>query len=159
MTAKRNNKESKKLKRVLYFDDEPFVAKSLTVNLELFGWDVKLVSEIEDLFKELETNKYDILMLDIMLPVPEATERFTEKEISQMEDGVNTGVVIVKKIWGFDEYKQLPIMFLSAKKDPRSDDSKLLNNRCDYLRKPELAKTVNAKLEELIKNNNTTIKE
>lgn len=147
---KKNNNEINKQKRVLYLEDEPFIAKSLAVNLELFGWDVKLVSDIDAFFNELESSHFDNLILDIMIPVPNSNGCFTEREISQMDDGMNTGVVLAKKVWSKDEYRDLPILFLSAKKDPRGEDPTLSSPKCGYLRKPELAKTVNDKLNELL---------
>lgn len=150
MSNKTNN-EIKRQKKVLYLEDEPFVVKKLVLSLELLGWNVTLVTEIEDLFNALETNRYDIIMLDIMIPVPKKMNRFTEQEINQMDNGMSTGIVLAKKIFSMEEYQQLPILFHSAKKNPLGDNPNLPTDKCGYLRKPELATLVADKLDELIK--------
>lgn len=149
----KNQKEQKK--KVLFFDDELFITKALAKSLELFGWEVKLVSEIDDLFRELRTRQFDILILDQMAPIPNQENRyinFTLKEIDEMKQaqGTNVGVIIAKKIW--NELKMnIPILFLSAKKSPIPDDSDLNDIiKCDYLRKPQFAKAVDEKLRELL---------
>lgn len=145
--------------KLLFFDDELFITKALAKSLELFDWEVKLVSEIDDLFRELRTRQFDILILDQMAPIPNQENRyinFTLKEIDEMKQaqGTNVGVIIAKKIW--NELKMnIPILFLSAKKSPIPDDSDLNDIiKCDYLRKPQFAKAVDEKLRELLDKSN-----
>lgn len=141
-------------KKVLFFDDEPFISKYLVDTLELFDWDVTLVTEIDELFKELNISKFDIIILDIMAPIPESASefvQFTKKEINEMDDGINTGVVAAKKVWEIPTYKDTPILFLSARRDPRHGDQKLQTDKCDYLRKPELVRTIDEKLRTMLK--------
>ena len=138
--------------KVLFFDDEPFISKALADSLTFFEWDVTFVHDINCLFEELKNNSFDILILDIMAPVPEAKNEyvnFTNAEIKEMEGGMNTGIVLARKIWEFK--KNIPILFLSAKMRPNSikqfNDS---GKTCDCLRKPEFAQTISDRLEELI---------
>ena len=148
----KNKKEQKK--KVLFFDDEPFITAALTHSLELFGWKVTLVSEIDDLFKELKTRQFDILILDLMAPIPNQENKyinFTLDEIDAMKDaqGTNVGVILAKKIWNKMK-KSIPILFLSAKKNPIPEDLELKRITCDYLRKPQFARAVDEKLKELL---------
>ena len=149
-----NNKKEQK-KKVLFFDDEPFITAALTHSLELFGWKVTLVSEIDSLFKELKTRQFNILILDLMAPIPNQENKyinFTLDEIDAMKDaqGTNVGVIIAKKIWN-EMKKSMPILFLSAKKNPISEeDLELKKIKCDYLRKPQFATAVDEKLKELL---------
>ena len=139
--------------RVLYFDDEPFISCAIVKNLEQLGWDTSLVSEIDELFKELNNNHYDALIMDIMAPTPSANNlyvTFTRKEIEDMNNGLNTGVVLTKKILTMPKYKGIPILFLSARKNPLPENPELNNCNCDYLRKPQLSRTVDMKLKELL---------
>lgn len=141
-------------KKVLFFDDEPFISDILAQSLRLFDWNVTLVTEIDKLFIELNISKFDVIILDIMAPIPESDSKyfkFTKQEINEMDDGMNTGVVVAKKIWEMPTYKDTPILFLSAKKDPRPDNPELQTDKCGYLRKPVLTSTVSEKLNELIK--------
>ena len=136
--------------KVLFFDDEVFISKTLTNTLILIGWDVTLVSEIDSLFEKLDKKRYDILILDIMAPIPNMKNKvitFKNKEIEEMNGGINTGVVIAKKIW--HRKPDLPILFLSAR---RLDTILQLprNRRFDYIRKPVLVDDLDIKLKELL---------
>ena len=145
-----NNKKN----RVLFFDDDPFTVKSLTLNLGLLGWIVTFVSDIDEMFHELNRNQYDILILDIVAPVPEAGKckyiEFLESEIDKMDDGMLTGVVLAKKVWSMDNFKKIPVLFHSARSNPIPSDKELQNNNCVFIRKPEFAKNVNSKLLEML---------
>lgn len=139
--------------KVLYFDDEPFISMALAEHLRLvYKRKVTLVSEINDLFDELISNQYDIIILDIMAPIPTFDNhfvRFTKNEIKEMEDGLGLGIVLAKKIW--QRLNDIPILFLSARSKPDAV-TKFIDEgrRCDYLRKPELAKIVNDALNRLL---------
>lgn len=141
-------KTSEKKKRVLYFDDEPFISSSLARSLVTFNWDVTLISEIDDLFKELKSCRFDILIMDIMASIPNKENKyinFTPQEIDEMDMGLNAGIVFAKRIWK-DINEAIPILFLSAKHNPIPEDSELRNHNCDYLGKPQLARTIDKKL-------------
>ncbi len=146
-------KKSTEKKKVLYFDDEPFISGALAKSLILFGWEVIQVSEIDDLFKELKTHQFNILLLDLMAPIPDKENKyinFSPKEIDEMNLGINSGVVIAKRIWK-DIDENLPILFLSARRNPIPEDLEQNNHKCDYLRKPQRAHEVDEKLKELLK--------
>ncbi len=153
--SQQKRQEVQKLK-VLYFDDEPFICQSLALNLNLFGWDVTLVYDINDLFYNLKTNQYNILLIDAMAPVPETHNEniiFSDTEIEEMGQGMNTGIVLAKKIWTIEDgkFNSLPILFLSARQRPEIINQFLLSKKkCDWLRKPQLAKTIDEKLKELL---------
>ena len=87
-----------------------------------------------------------------MAPIPNKENKyinFTSKEIDEMDMGLNVGVVLAKKIW-YDLKKDIPILFLSAKKNPIPEDSELEKHNCDYLSKPQLARTVVEKLHQML---------
>ena len=148
--AKKNITEKKK---VLYFDDEPFITQAQAMSLELLGWDVTQVSEIDKLFMELKHANFDIIILDIMAPLPNENNKnidFTPEEIEAMDEGLNVGAVLAKRIW--DQDSTLPILFLSARQIPDYAKDEFNHNgyKWGYLRKPELAKIVNAELVKLL---------
>lgn len=140
--------------KVLHFDDEPFISRAFDQNLELLGWNVRLVSEIDELFRELQNNQYDILIMNIMAPTPPLENEhvtFTQKEIDEMNGGINTGVILTEIIWRMGKYKDIPVLFLSARIQPEKMTLyQSFGHRCAYLRLPELAKTVDRKLIELL---------
>lgn len=143
------------MKKVLHFDDEPFITTAIDSNLQLFGWDVTLVSKVEDLFRELRNNQYDVIIMDIMAPIPKPNNEqveFTPEEIDEMADGMNTGVVLAKKILSKVEYTNTPILFLTAKsRNPILENPDFANNgKCRYIRKPALALDVSNALQDLL---------
>ncbi len=151
----KNNDVQKKL---LFFDNQSSVVKSLVMNLRLLEWDVTFVSDIDILFHEMNQNHYDIFILDIMAPVPNLEEckycTFTVAKMNEMDGGMNTGVVLAKKIWELESYKETPILFLSGRVNPIPSDAILQKRhnqkKCDYLRKPQWAKEIDKKLLELL---------
>ena len=142
--------------KLLHFDDEPFIVSALAKTLELLGWDVTLVSEIDGLFKELNNNHFDVLIMDIMAPIPELENdhvTFSPEEIQRMDDGLNTGVILTEKIWQLEGYRDIPVLFLSARNRPKIITQFLqLGHKCEYLRKPQLVKTIDDKLRDLLSN-------
>lgn len=140
--------------KLLYFDDEPFMNSALADSLRLFGWDVTMVSEIDDFFKELRTSQFNILILDLMAPVPKKDNKyinFTAKEIDEMKNahGTNVGVILAKKIW-YELGIRKPLIFLSAKRNPIHEDTELEGINFNYLRKPQLAIAIDEKLREML---------
>ena len=151
---RKSNDERPKL---LFFDNQSFVVKSLVMNLKLRGWDINLVSDINELFHLLNHAQYQILILDIMAPVPQMkckSVSFTESQINEMDNGLNTGVVLAKKIWQLENYKETPILFLSGRSNPIPGDPILQernkNRKCDHLRKPQWAKDVDQLLNKML---------
>lgn len=152
----KTKKEEKK--KVLYFDDEPFITEALARSLELFGWDVIQVSEIDDLFKELKTRQFDIVILDLMAPIPNQKNKYVNFAMSEIDEmklsrGTNVGIILAKKIWK-EVNTDTPILFLSAKRNPIPEEPELEQFKCDYLRKPQLARTVDDMLRVLLNLNN-----
>ena len=145
-----NNKSKQSKKRVLFFDDEPHIAGTLAKTLMLFGWNVKLVSDVNKVFNNLNSFKPDIIIMDIMAPVPQLDNEhglFTKKDI----DYGMTGIVLAKKIW--EKSPKLPILFLTAKSQPESINQLKQERKCEYIRKPVLAITISENLERLLKPN------
>ncbi|HNV97209.1 MAG TPA: response regulator [bacterium] len=60
---------SKQAKKILIAEDERAMAKALELKLRSSGFDAKSVFNGEDAVKELEKEHYDLLLLDIMMPI------------------------------------------------------------------------------------------
>jgi CheY-like chemotaxis protein len=160
-------------KKILFFDDEQGIAV-VQKNLELFGYDVKLVSTISEFFAEINktTVTYDLLLMDIMAPMPseEEKKRFTDDEIAHMDAGLSTGVVLIDKIRNFSQsdnvsmcsganvgevlankvggiarYVNIPVLFYSAKSSVKQFPNMKL------ITKPALAKNIVEEIEALLK--------
>ena len=83
-------------KRILVVDDDEMVLMALDELLKPEGYDVQTVSSGTEALQKLNQNGYDLLMLDVIMP--------------EMD-----GFELCKKIRGLDQYKDTPIVFLTAK--------------------------------------------
>ena len=62
------NPPSARTKRILVVEDEHFISELYTRALTRAGYEVTTVIDGIDGLKEAQTNNYDIIMLDIMIP-------------------------------------------------------------------------------------------
>lgn len=136
-------------KKILFFDDEKNIAETLQKNLELFNYDVVLVSSISELFAQIENaaTNYDLVLMDIMAPVPSENEekcRFSPLELSNMSNGIRVGEILVDKIRSNQKYTNLPVLFYSAR-----DNVKEYTN-AKFIKKPALAKNIVEEIEKLL---------
>ncbi len=117
------------MNRILYVEDEPFLAKIVKETLESKSYDVTLVSDGARVSKIFSPANFDICVLDIMLPNKNGFE--IARDIRQLSDTI-------------------PILFLTAK-DQTSD---LLRGfgvgGNDYIRKPFSMEELIARIENLL---------
>jgi len=83
-------------KRILVVDDDELVLIALEALLAPCGYEVTTASGGEEALQKLNTKKFDLLILDILMP------------------GMN-GFELCQKIRLLDEYKVVPIIMLTAK--------------------------------------------
>lgn len=101
--------------RILYVEDEPFLAKIVKETLETKNYHVTLVEDGALVMDTYNKDHFDVCVLDIMLPN-------------------RSGYEIATEIRKYD--KSIPILFLSAK-DQTADVLKGFEVGCnDYIRKP-----------------------
>lgn len=100
--------------KILIVDDEPILLKGLKFSLEQEGYLIDTAVDGEEALEKAMNNKYDILVLDVMLP--------------KMD-----GIEVCRRI---RESSMVPIIMLTAKGD---DESKILGLEAgadDYMAKP-----------------------
>jgi len=135
-------------KKILFFDDEKEIAETLQKNLELFDFDVTLVSNVSALFDKINSEDvYNLIIMDCMAPEPSSDEEkklFSSKELSNMENGIRVGEILVEKIRCYENYSNVPVLFYSARADVK------LYEKTKHLRKPELAKTIVQEINSLL---------
>ena len=83
-------------KRILIVDDDELVLMALNELLKPEGYEVHAVSSGAEALERLDQDGYDLLMLDIIMP--------------EMD-----GFELCKKIRAKENYKETPIIFLTAK--------------------------------------------
>lgn len=93
-------------KKILYIEDEIYSLKARLQMLRDIGYDVKEAIDVEFALKESESEKYDLILLDIMMP-PGILDK------DEANQGYETGVPLTKKIKeGIN--KDTPIIVITA---------------------------------------------
>ena len=88
-------------KRILIVDDDEMVRMALNELLKPEGYEIDSAANGKEALEMIKENSYDLLMFDIIMP--------------EMD-----GIELCKKVRGNDEWREIPILFLTAKS--REDD-------------------------------------
>jgi len=107
--------ENNKTKKILLVEDEETLAIGLEYNLTEEGYEVDWVADGKKAIKNISDSKYDMIVLDVMLPY------FDGFEVAEK----------VRKI-----YPQIPILFLTARTGVKDKIRGLEIGADDYLTKP-----------------------
>ena len=116
--------------KVLYVEDEIFLAKIVSETLQSRGYEVTLESDGAKVLSKFEIAKPDICILDIMLPNKD-------------------GFTIADEIREKD--KNIPIIFLSAKSDVSDVVNGFKTGGDDYIRKPFSMEELIVRIENVLK--------
>ena len=106
--------------RVLLVDDEPSILEVLTAYFEKENWDVDSSMNGKEALAMIETHRYDIILLDLMLP------DMTGEEICQRTR----------------ETSDVPIIMLTAKSQEEDLIHGIVIGADDYIKKPFSPKEV-----------------
>ncbi len=121
---------------ILVVDDEPLIVKGLKFSLEQEGHVIDTSFDGEDAFKKIISKDYDVVLLDLMLPIMD-------------------GFDVCKKV---REKSDVPIIILSARGEDISKIKGLEIGADDYITKPfnvmEIKARVNAILRRIEKSRN-----
>ena len=141
------------MKKILFFDDEPYISKYLVQTLRFEWEDITLVSIVDALLKEIKKDDvtYDLFILDVMAPMPsdKLKEQFTQEEWEKMDFGMSMGLVLSEKIRREKKYTDVPIIYLTARQIPPIPESE--KGITAYLRKPVSPDEISDKMNELLK--------
>lgn len=102
---------------VLIVDDEMHILELLRYNLESNGYSVIQSETGEEALKKLRDNNIDIILLDLMLP------------------GID-GLEVLRKIRSTEDYKEIPVIMLTAKNEEFDTVLGLEMGADDYIGKP-----------------------
>ncbi len=98
------------MKKILLIDDDKKGVLTVLKNeLNKGGFKVTSINDAENVLEELKNNKYQSIILDIMLPVPESWPQELKKKCDK---GEATGIVLYQLIR--KEYPTLPILVYSV---------------------------------------------
>lgn len=120
-------------RNVLVVDDEPNIVLSIKFLINQQGYEVRTASNGEEAFQELSRQIPDLILLDIMMPKPDGYE-------------------VCQKIRATPEWKDIPVIMLTAKGRDVEKQKGLAMGADDYITKPfathELVAKVRAVLNE-----------
>jgi CheY-like chemotaxis protein len=117
------------MKKILLVDDDIKTMRSLVEDLQItYGFEVVHLGIIDNVIEVLNGSRFDIMILDIMMPIPSG---WSFDEIRRSSEGISTGEVLYEKIR--NTFPELPILIYSAKEVKPFIDKKTI-----ILRKPEL---------------------
>lgn len=116
---------------ILVIDDDPNLLLLLTKMLSRIGANTVTAETGVDGLAQLENERFDMLILDLMLPDIDGYE-------------------ILANLRKDDRYKSLPILILSARADPDAISKGLELGADGYLTKPYLPNTLTGKVRALL---------
>lgn len=118
--------------KILIIEDEYSLADAISETLNKEGFTVKIVTNGEKGKEEAVTNVYDIILLDVMLPIKD-------------------GFSILKELK--NENIETPIIMLTAKSEIYDKLNGLENGADDYITKPFHMKELVARIKVILKRN------
>lgn len=119
------------MKKVLVVDDEKLIVKGLKFSLEQDDMEVDTAYDGGEAVEKIKNNDYDIVLLDIMIPV------YTGIEVCQM----------------VREFSNVPIIMLTAKGDDMDKILGLEYGADDYITKPFNILEVKARIKAILRRN------
>ncbi len=119
-------------RRVLVVDDEKLIVKGIRFSLEQDGMEVDCAYDGEEALQLAKDNKYDIILLDVMLP------KLTGFEVCQQ----------------IREFSNVPVVMLTAKGDDMDKILGLEYGADDYITKPFNILEVKARIKAIMRRTN-----
>ncbi len=116
-------------KKVLVVDDEKLIVKGIRFSLEQDDMEVDCAYDGEEALEKIRANKYDIVLLDIMLP------KLTGLEVCQQ----------------IREFSNVPVIMLTAKGDDMDKILGLEYGADDYITKPFNILEVKARIKAIMR--------
>jgi DNA-binding response OmpR family regulator len=118
-------------KRILVVDDETYIVHILEFTLTMEGYEVLTAADGEEALRRLEQDHPDLVVLDIMMPKLDGYE-------------------VLRRIRADEEFRQLPVILLSAKGRPIDRETGLEIGADDYIVKPFSPRRLLEKIQDLL---------
>lgn len=115
----------RKKKRILVADDDEDFRSAMRAVLEFAGYKVQTAGDGKEALKEIKSHKYDLLVLDVVMPEIDGVKLFQMARRSR-------------------RYKDIPVVFVSAHQALNEMDERkreIVKEAGAYIRKPFQTKT------------------
>ncbi|EGT3616281.1 response regulator transcription factor [Clostridium perfringens] len=122
-------------KKVLIVDDEEHIRELIKFNLKKEGYDTAVAVNGTEALKTIKENKFDLILLDLMLP-----------EIDGLE--------VCKEIRRNEETSDIPVMMITAKGEEFDKVLGLELGADDYITKPFSIRELMARIKALLRRSN-----
>lgn len=122
--------------RILVVDDERLIVKGIKFSLEQEGWTVDTAYDGEEALNSVKNNKYDAMILDVMLP------KYDGLQVCQL----------------VREFSNLPIIMLTAKGEDMDKIMGLEYGADDYVTKPFNILELKARIKAILRRSQHTEK-
>jgi CheY-like chemotaxis protein len=119
-------------KNVMVVDDEPNIVLSLKFLITQEGYEVRTAASGEEALQALADQVPDLVLLDVMMPKPDGYE-------------------VCQKIRATPEWKDIPVVMLTAKGRDVEKEKGFAMGADDYITKPFSTKELVAKVNEILK--------
>lgn len=116
--------------KVLLVEDDPQIAKSLSLNLSFNGFDVAIAETLAQAWAKLTARSFDLFLFDVGLP-----------------DG--TGIELCQRVRAAG--KTTPVLFLSARTDEETVVKGMNVGADDYVRKPFGIEELKVRIQRVLK--------
>jgi len=118
-------------KRILVVDDEIYIVHILEFSLTMEGYSVLTASDGEEALKLIDSERPDLIVLDIMMPKIDGYE-------------------VCRRLRQDEQFTDLPVILLSAKGRPIDREAGLQAGANDYITKPFSPRKLLGKISELL---------
>ena len=118
--------------KVIIVDDDRDTREMLTLALDLEGYDVSQAANGIRLISSLHVDRPDVILLDVMMSWIDGFE-------------------LCRSIKKNDEFKDIPVIFISARKTPEDVQKGIQAGAADYFTKPVDIEKLMARINELVR--------
>ena len=122
--------------KILVVDDEKLIVKGIKFSLEQEGWEVDTAYDGEEALNCVKNNKYDVMLLDVMLP------KYDGLQVCQL----------------VREFSNIPIIMLTAKGEDMDKIMGLEYGADDYVTKPFNILELKARIKAILRRSHNTEK-
>ena len=85
-------------RKVLVIEDEPFIGELYTRSLKKAGYEVKVVVDGAEGLQEAQSNAYDIILLDIMVPSITGTELLKKMRGPEASPPIKSKIIVTTNL-------------------------------------------------------------